>query len=779
MTFLLPVAYALLLAQTPAPALRGSVWDDASGEPIAGALVVLVEAGRQTRTDSAGRYELGNLPSGKFHLSVSRLGYQLRTLQVLLPAAGELHVDLSLVPLAVQLTRVDINDRRGVNGQQSATPVLVAPIGSRALTHDQVRSNPMLAEPDFILALGTQGDAAAAPESQTMLNVRGGTSDQSLLVLDGVPIYSPVHAFGSFGALNPDALQSIELHGGVAPARLGGALSSVVEVRSRDPGADRLRSRGGASLTSARMLLEGPLGGTGARFIISGRGSSPTLVSGKPDAARLSAWSSDYLGKLTGELAGGSVTFLSALVTDRTGFYSHGPDAPLPVGNGGDSLGAPLAVSAGVARRHGFEWGSSSHALSWKRAFSDRTHFTMQLWKANYEAEVAWASVPAPMTVASSRFTDALESTITITDSHRQTVVGVEMQRDRASYSVHGTEASAAEENSYRLDARLKTIAAFVDETFLLGKRWELMTGARGVAMSGRAAVLEPRVALRFRLLESTSLALGYARTHQTVQSLRNPESVVRGIAGADLPILAGMAGAGVARADQLAAAIETKPFTGLHVALDGYARRLDRLIVVAPGSTRPFVVDGFQSGRGRVTGLALSMDWEHAKVTASSSAAFNRVVTSTDQAAYQPSHAATVMLAAGLAYRRSERTTFRAAVVSRSGRRTTAFEGPLEWEGCNVLKGGCEIVGTPESATGPIGAARLPAYVRLDVGARHLWHARILGQRTVLEGYMTLSNLLDRRNVWAVQTDPNSATTRTAPIRAFSVLNAGIDWRY
>ncbi|MGI9078368.1 MAG: TonB-dependent receptor [Gemmatimonadaceae bacterium] len=776
MTCLLPVVYAMLLSQTPAPALRGTVWDDASGEPISGALVVLVEAGRQTRTDSAGRYELSELQSGKYHLSVTRLGYQLRTIQVLLAPTGELHVDLSLVPLAVQLSRVDISGRQGLYGMPLAAPVLVAPIGSRALTYEQVRSNPMLAEPDFMLAVGTTGDNSAAPESPTMINVRGGGSDQSSVLLDGVPVYSPVHANGSYGALNPDALQSIELHGGIAPARFGGALSSVIELRSLDTGPDKLRVRGGASMTSARMMLEGPLFGSGARFLLSGRGGSPTFVAGKPDAARLSASSSDFLAKLSANLAGGTLAILSASVADRAFFSSSDP-----TGTPSDSSVSTIAGSRdfpGGVPRHGFEWGSNSHALSWHRA-TQWADFTVRIWRASYEAEVGWSGKPAPTTLASSRQTNALESRLTFTGSTHQTSVGLEMQRDRASYSVSGAGSTPLNELAYRLDSRLTAVGAFVDEAVRFGERWELMGGARGILLSGRSAALEPRIALRFRPVQSVSVALGFGRTHQAAQSLRNPESLVGGIVGADLPILAGTAGAPFARADQVAAAVEMRPAVGMRIVLDGYTRRLDRLLLVAPDSSHPFAVEGFETGRGRTSGLAVAADWEHGRFLASSSLGISRVITSASQAVYQPSHAATLMLAGGIGYRPSPRTTWRAAAVARSGRRTTQFEGPLEYEGCNTLIGGCEIYGTPERATGPLGAERLPAYIRLDLGVRRAWQAHVLGRGTEIEGHLTLSNVLGRRNVWGVLREPGASTTLTAPLRPFSLLNAGIDWRY
>jgi len=526
-------------------------------------------------------------------------------------------------------------------------------------------------------------------------------------------------------------------------------------------------------MTSARVMLEGPLSGSGARVLLSSRWGSPTFVAGRPDAARLSASSSDFLAKLTANVAGGTLALLSASVADRAGFSSSDPSR---TPSASDTSGSGELRSR--VGRHGFEWGRYSHALSWRRT-TRGADFTVRLWQASYEAEAGWSGEPAPTSLGSSRRTNALESRLTFTGSKRQTSVGVEIQNDRASYTVLGTRTTPANELVYRLDSRLTTTAAFVDEAVRLGRQWELMAGARGMLLSGRTTAFEPRIALRFRPLQSVSLAVGYGRTHQASQSLRNPESLVGGIVGADLPILAGTAAVPVARADQIAAAIELTPAGGMRIVLDGYTRRLDRLVLVAPDSSHPFAVDGFVTGRGRVSGLALAADWSRAKFIASSSLGLSRVVTTAGDAVYQPSHAATLMLSGGIGYRPSPRTTWRAAAVARSGRRTTQFEGPLEYEGCNTLIGGCEIYGTPERAAGPLGGVRLPAYVRLDMGVRRAWRARVLGHGTDLEGHLTLSNVLGRRNVWGVLKEPGSSTALTTPLRPFSLLNAGIDWRY
>jgi hypothetical protein len=680
---------------------------------------------------------------------------------ILLPPTGALELDVALEALPAHLARVHVFGRSGDSGRVDATE-LVRPIGTRTLSDADVRRDPRLADADFLLAAGSAGgDVAIPPESPAALHVRGGASDQNLVLIDGVPVYSPAHGSFAAGALLPDALRTVALHGGVAPARLGGALSGVIEARTRDPGGDGMRVSGALGLASARLAAEGAIAGTGARYLLGGRLGAPGLVPAEADDARLTGASSDALAKATLPLAGGALELISLSVADRASFAARPR---------GDEPGAR-------ARRHGFEWGSHSHGASWRSAPDDAAPVSVRLWQASYEAEVAWSGESAPLWITSERTTDGLRGEVAADGDGRRLRAGVELERHRVSYRVRGAAGSDETEPGAALRGELVAIAAFVDEERRLGERWEAMLGVRGALLHG-APVLEPRVILRHRPHRSTSFAFGYARTHQVAQSLRNPESLVRAVFGADLPVLAGMRAAPVASADQIAGAIESEPAAGLRFSLDGYVRRLRGVVLVAPADARPFAADGFVVGTGSVAGAALDVAWERGAITARGSLGAQSVETIVRGGSYQPGHAASRTLSAGVAFRPSPRTTLRAALFASSGRRTTPFEGPLDWEGCNPLDGGCEVVGAPERAAGSPGAVRLPPYVRLDLGARRTWTVRVLGRPAALEGHLTLSNVLDRRNVWGVIED-GDGVPRLVPVRPFAVLDAGIGWRW
>ena len=124
------------------------------------------------------------------------------------------------------------------------------------------------------------------------------------------------------------------------------------------------------------------------------------------------------------------------------------------------------------------------------------------------------------------------------------------------------------------------------------------------------------------------------------------------------------------------------------------------------------------------------------------------------------------------------DRSWLRTALFARWGQRTTLHEGSLDWEGCDPFDGGCEMGGTPGRALGDAGGVRLPAYLRWDIGARHVRTFELGGRALSIEGHATVRNLLDRRNVWAY-TAETSGDVRAVRLRALSVLTVGIDFRY
>ena len=133
---------------------------------------------------------------------------------------------------------------------------------------------PGIVEADPLRALQVLPGVQAASDISSGLYIRGGGPDQTLVLMDGVTIYNPTHAFGFFSTFNNDAVDRVDLFKGAYPACYGGRLGAVVDVRMRQESAPRTSVTGGVSLISARALVEGrggapPGGGGGPR---GGRG---------------------------------------------------------------------------------------------------------------------------------------------------------------------------------------------------------------------------------------------------------------------------------------------------------------------------------------------------------------------------------------------------------------------------------------------------------------------------------------------------------------------------
>src|SRR5690606_25748826 len=101
--------------------------------------------------------------------------------------------------------------------------------------------------------------------------VRGGGPDQNLFLLDGVPVYNASHLFGFFSVFNPTAVKTVKLYKGGFPARFGGRLSSVIDIRMKEGNDKELKGEFSIGLISSRFSLEGPIVKDKTSFIISGR----------------------------------------------------------------------------------------------------------------------------------------------------------------------------------------------------------------------------------------------------------------------------------------------------------------------------------------------------------------------------------------------------------------------------------------------------------------------------------------------------------------------------
>lgn len=264
----------LLLCTTWASAqkhtISGYVRDAASGEPLISANVFDSRSGAGTVTNTYGFYSL-TLPADSVSLSFSYIGYENTRRAFLLNKDISLDVGLSG---AVQLEEVVVSATRNSARIEERTQMsqIDVPIA-------QIKKAPaLLGEVDVLKALQLLPGVQSGGEGQTGLYVRGGSPDQNLVLLDGVPVYNVSHLLGIFSVFNADAIKNVTLTKGGFPARYGGRLSSVLEINMKEGNLQEFHGEGAIGLISSKLTLEGPIVRDKTSFLISGRRTYADLI---------------------------------------------------------------------------------------------------------------------------------------------------------------------------------------------------------------------------------------------------------------------------------------------------------------------------------------------------------------------------------------------------------------------------------------------------------------------------------------------------------------------
>jgi hypothetical protein len=244
--------------------ISGYVTEEKSGEKIIGATIYLTDLDVGTTTNNYGFYSI-TLPSGTHNLEVRYLGFVTKTEDV--NAKNDVRLDVKLIQKkANDIAVVKVVGKKKTPIQQSTqTSMNNIPIA-------QIKALPAIfGEVDVLKSLQLLPGVQGGTEGSAGIYVRGGGADQNLFLLDGVPLYNVNHLGGFFSTFNADAISNIDLYKGGFPARFGGRLSSVVDIRMKEGNNKEYHGEASLGLISSKLLLEGPLKKNKGSFMISGR----------------------------------------------------------------------------------------------------------------------------------------------------------------------------------------------------------------------------------------------------------------------------------------------------------------------------------------------------------------------------------------------------------------------------------------------------------------------------------------------------------------------------
>lgn len=256
---------AFAKAHSQKATLSGTIIEDGTGETLLNVTVNILELKSGTITNAYGYYSI-TLPTGAYTVQYSSIGYATVVKKISLNENVKL--DLALKEQGEELDAIVIT--ADVEKMSTKSPQMSV----NALSIETIRKVPVvLGETDLIKALTLLPGVSNAGEGSAGFNVRGGSADQNLVLLDEATLYGSDHLFGFFSVFNPDAIKDLKLYKGGIPARYGGRVSSVLDIYQRDGNKQKFSGTGGIGVVSSRLLFEGPIIKEKASFLIGGRSS--------------------------------------------------------------------------------------------------------------------------------------------------------------------------------------------------------------------------------------------------------------------------------------------------------------------------------------------------------------------------------------------------------------------------------------------------------------------------------------------------------------------------
>ena len=245
--------------------ISGYLKDGESGEGMIAATVLVKELSQGVSTNEYGFYSL-TLEPGTYTIEWSFVGFNTVSETINLKSSVTRNVELSF---SDQMLNEVV-----ITGEREDEALTSVEMSVEKLDIAQVKKIPqLLGEADIIRSIQLLPGVTTVGEGATGFNVRGGNIDQNLILLDESPVFSSSHLFGFFSVFNADAIKDTKLYKGGIPAKFGGRLSSVLDIRQKEGNMKQLGVSGGVGLLFSRLTIEAPIVKDKVSFIVSGRRS--------------------------------------------------------------------------------------------------------------------------------------------------------------------------------------------------------------------------------------------------------------------------------------------------------------------------------------------------------------------------------------------------------------------------------------------------------------------------------------------------------------------------
>ena len=589
--------------------LTGRVRSEA-GVPVENATVQLVLAAdtaqaRVTGTDRLGFFAFHDVQPGDYRLAVARFGYSRTEQRVDVASGANAQLEIELAEQAIQLEGVVVEARRS---RQRARFEESAGMTVHEMDRAELRSIPGLGEPDPVRSIQALPGVTQVSDLTATFNVRGGSGDQNLILLDGAPIFNPFHLMGLFSVFNADMVQRMELRAGGFPAEYGGRTSSVLAVESAVGDGER-GVEAGVSLLASRLAVGGRLPGgvteglglASARWKVSGRRSYLDVLSRPFLEAPFPYRLHDYNGVFEGWTRGGDRVRVSAY-SGRDAFNLTHLEILL---NGVREGGPPQNIL--------WSWGNDAVGASWTRPTAAGGSLDVHGSHSRFNSEFEFTEF------GGTRIATRISQSLFGADLERRPTARMRWKSGLMVNRMQYRNLSEGLPEAFK--SGLGTgwgSAAYTQVHWTPGVRWLVEAGVRADRWqpgdAGAMITIAPRIAIKRFLAGGTwAVSAAAGRYSQFLHSLRDEALPI----AMDLWVLSGSKAPALV-SDQFQAGVET--FLGgtgeWFVSLEGYYRGFAGVIIQnwAENPGDPF--DDLLSGNGRSYGADLMIRRDRGETT-------------------------------------------------------------------------------------------------------------------------------------------------------------------
>ena len=589
--------------------ISGYISEVKSGERLTGAIIFIPGTEFGTSSNAYGFYSI-TIPTPKDSIAVSAsfVGYQSSVIKLWADRNISLNIDLSD---RKDLKEVVILGQKDAVHQRTQMSSIDLPIQT-------IKSLPaFLGEPDIMKAIQLLPGIQGGNEGTTGLYVRGGSPDQNLILLDGVPVYNASHLFGFFSVFNTDAIRNVEVIKGGFPARYGGRLSSVIDINMKEGDKNKIHGEGGIGLIASRLTLEGPIKKGKSSFMISGRRTYFDVLSqpflDKNNKAGYYFY--DLNGKVNFELGKKDHLYISGyLGSDKFYFNNKSNDA-----------GSQSSTSASL------NWGNITAVGRWNHEFSPRLFGNLTTYYSQYQF-----LINAQNSSKSNGITDDFKLKYTsgiydkavkydldfIPSPNHYIKVGVGLIDHLYTPGVQSTKISSGTSKS-DTTVGAKSITgletdSYIEDDIKISPRVKANMGLHWAGFNVRSKFynsLQPRLAVRYLLTDQLSAKASFVQMNQYVNLLTN--SSIGLPTDLWVPSTDKVA---PQHSRQGAVGMAYTHSSGVEVTLEAYYKTMEHLIEYKEGSSffnsTTDWEDKIESGRGKSYGSELFVQKKKGKFT-------------------------------------------------------------------------------------------------------------------------------------------------------------------